>query len=111
MAEFRNPEQMSREEISQFFSSNKKNEICDALISMAFYDKDWKWSQDQCLHFLSHPDADVKGVAVSCLGHIARIHRQLDREVVEKALKEHLHDKIISDRVNDALEDIETYLA
>lgn len=46
MAEFKNPEKMNREEIIRFFSFGKKDEICNALISMAFYDEDWKWSQD-----------------------------------------------------------------
>jgi hypothetical protein len=49
---FKNPDQMNREELLQIFSSGSSDEICDALISMAFYDDDWKWSQGQCLHFI-----------------------------------------------------------
>jgi len=49
---FKNPDQMNREELLQIFSSGSSEAICDALISMAFYDDDWKWSQGQCLHFI-----------------------------------------------------------
>lgn len=110
MAEYKEPEQKSREELLQRFSSGNSNEICDALISMAFYDNDWKWSQDQCLYFLEHTDPDVRGVAASCLGHIARIHNNLDRELVENALTTHLKDKNISGKVQDALDDIQMFM-
>jgi hypothetical protein len=110
MAKFKNPEEMTRQQLTKAFASGKKDEICDALIAMAFYDEDWKWSQTQCLHFLSHSDPDVRGVAASCLGHIARIHHQLDQEIVESTLKQHLQDKLIAARVQDALDDIEFFL-
>ena len=70
--------------------------ICFALLSMAFYEADWKWAQGQCLHFLEHSDVNVRAMAVTSLGHIARIHRNLEREIVEKALSKHLNDEKIS---------------
>lgn len=60
--------------------------------------------------FLSHSDLDIRGLAVTCLGHIARIHKQLDREHVKNILTQLLHDKVISARVEDALGDIEMFL-
>lgn len=110
MALFRNPEKMGREEIVEVFSSGQADEICTALVAMAYYDEDWKWSQDQCLHFLEHPDLSVRAVAASCLGDIARRHHQLDKAVVESVLKRHLHDETISGQVQDALDDMELFL-
>jgi hypothetical protein len=110
MAEFKDPPKISREEMVKIFSSGTENEICGALVSMAFYDDDWKWSQDQCLHFLYHVDPGIRGVAATCLGHIARIHRHLDKELVENILKKHWNDKMISGRVQDALDDIQIFL-
>jgi hypothetical protein len=107
---FKNPDPMNREELLQKFSSGDSDEICDALISMAFYDDDWKWSQDQCLHFLESSDIDVRGIAATCLGHIARIHESLDRELVENALSRHLKDGKISGQVQAALSDIKMFL-
>ena len=111
MAEYKDPEPINREELLQKFSSENNNEICDGLLSMAFYEDDWKWAQDQCLYFLEHSDEDVKGVAVTCLGHIARIHHSLDRELVENALSKHLKDKNISGIVQDTLDDIQIFMS
>jgi hypothetical protein len=110
MAEYKNPSQISREEIIRIFSTGTNDEVCDALVSMAFYDEDWKWSQDQCLGFLNHPDANVRGVSTTCLGHIARIHHQLDQEQVISALKKCLKDKKVAGSAQDALDDIQMFL-
>lgn len=110
MAEYKNPSQISREHAMRIFSSGTEGEICDALVSMAFYHEDWKWIQNQCLRFLNHSDANVRGVAAICLGHIARIHHHLDRKKVINALKKCLVDEKISGRVQDALDDIQWFL-
>ncbi|MBA2368775.1 MAG: hypothetical protein H0V82_07100 [Candidatus Protochlamydia sp.] len=110
MAVYEEPRQLSREELVQKFLSEKNNEICGALLSMSFYDDDWKWCQEQCLYFLEHSDPNVRGVAANCLGHIARIHQSLDRKRVEDALSEHLKDKEISGIIEDALDDIKMFI-
>lgn len=110
MVEFKDPAPIPRKEIVKIFSSGSNDEICSALVSMSFYEEDWKWAQDRCLYFLDHPDADVRGTAVTCLGHIARIHNKLDREEVVQALKNHLHDEAIAGRIEDALDDIQMFL-
>lgn len=107
---FSNPEPMNREAICTIFSSGTKSEICEALLSMALYDANWKWSQDQCLNFLDDSNLNVRCLAALCLGHIARIHGHLDRELVVKALKKHLHDEDMSGTIQDALDDIQMFL-
>lgn len=84
--------------------------ICEALVSVALNDSDWRWAQNTCLEFLSNESPDVRGVAATCLGHIARIHCQLDKEKVHIALREHLDDNIISGQIADALDDIDMFL-
>ena len=110
MAENKNPERISKEEASKIFSTGTNDEICDALLSVVLYDEDWRWTQTQCLHFLNHKNSDVSGLAASCLGHIARIHHKLDKQIVIKALKSRLSDQSIAGRVQDALDDIEIFL-
>ena len=85
-------------------------EICRALVAAAFSETDWRWVQGQCLFFLTYPDIEVRGLAATCLGHLARIHQKLDLEVVIPALKSHLKDKEIFGQVQEALEDIEMYM-
>ena len=104
------PAPISRNHALKIFSNGTIFEICDALVSIACFEQDWKWSQDQCLHFLNHCDPQVSGLAATCLGHIARIHRKLDKESVVSALKMKLNDEKISGRIQDALDDIDRFL-
>ena len=110
MVVYEEPKKVNREEILKKFASGRSNDICDALVSMAVYEDGWKWCQDQCLYFLDHSDPNVRGVAATCLGHIARIHQSLERERVVNALLLHLNDKEISGIVADALDDIKMFI-
>ena len=53
---------------------------------------------------------DVSGLAIICLGHLARIHRRLDLDRVSPLLKELRRDKEIGDRVGCALDDIQIFM-
>lgn len=110
MAEHKNPSTISRDEALKIFSKGSSDEICDALLAVVLHDHDWKWSQTQCLNFLTHENSDISGLAATCLGHIARIHHKLDKELVVNALKNRLNDTKISGRIQDALDDIEIFL-
>jgi hypothetical protein len=86
-------------------------DLLNALLAVTFSDPDWEWVQDRCLEFLDHPDSRVKALAVTCLGHLARIHRKLDKErVVARLAAVRLRDPELAGRVEDATEDIEQYL-
>jgi hypothetical protein len=110
MAEYKNPSPIGRDEAEKIFANGIPEQICDALVAVAFHDKDWKWSQIQCLRFLSHTNPSVSGLAATCLGHIARIHHMLDRDLVVDALRNRLQDPEIGGRVEDALSDIEVFI-
>lgn len=66
--------------------------------------------QTQRVHFLHHENPDVSGLAASCLGHLARIHPEINKDLIKLALKERLKYPIISGRGQDALDDIEMFL-
>ncbi len=101
---------VTRERAIHVFSHGNAHEIINALLAVVLNGQDWKWSQEHCLHFLNHSDFTVRRVAALCLGHIAGIHGQLDKERVIITLQQHLVDKKISGSVQDALEDIEMFL-
>ena len=67
---------------------------------------DWEWVQDRCLDFLDSPLPDVRNTAITCLGHLARIHKQLNRPKVLAALTSKLSDPQCAGRAEDAMEDI-----
>jgi hypothetical protein len=100
---------ISRDEARLAFSSGNAEEICIALVAVTFHDPDLHWVQELCLNFLSHGDSRISGLAATCLGHLARIHRNIDREKVLSALHHHLSNEEIAGRVEDAIDDIEMF--
>lgn len=90
--------------------SEDTTDITDALLSAAYYDPDRQWVQCQCLTLSRHRDHNVRWVAATCLGHLARIHRQLDLETVLQRLVEMKADPLVSAAAQDALDDIKFFL-
>jgi hypothetical protein len=101
---------ISREDAETAFSSGASERICDALTRVTFNESDWRWVQEKCLHFINSSYPDVRGLAVTCLGHLARIHRKLDLKKVLPLLKNLQNDTEVSGRVEDAFDDIETFV-
>jgi hypothetical protein len=91
--------------------SGSPTEICATLLAASLNEEeDWEWVQEQCLEFLCHPTFEIRSLAATCLGHMARIHRKLDREIVLPALKECLDDEGMDKSIEGALADIYKYV-
>lgn len=101
---------ITRQEAELAFSSGNVPQICDVLVRVTYHGPDWEWVQAQCLHFGKHPHPEIRGLAATCIGHLARIHGVLNTEVVCPLLEELLEDPEISGRAQDALDDIKVYL-
>lgn len=101
---------ISREQALIAFASNEVEAICDALIRITYHDPDWHWVQEQCIRFTEFPDVEVRGLAVTCLGHLARIHRRLNLKEVLPVLESLLNDADVAPRVADTLDDIKMFI-
>jgi hypothetical protein len=103
---------MTREEAYSAFATNEPELICSALVAIALHDSDWRWAQDRCLQFARHPDAAIRQIAATCIGHVARIHQRLDLETVTPVLHQLLADTelYVSGCAEDAIDDIETFM-
>ncbi len=110
MDKFENPKAISRQEAEVMFASNDVKKITHALVSIALFEKEYRWAEDKCLKYLSSPDDSISGLAASCLGHIARVHGILNKEEVLKALRDKLSNNGIKGRVEDAINDIEMFV-
>ena len=101
---------ISKTDAINVFASGDSRRVVMALLSAAYYIKDWRWVQDNCLRFLNDPDLDVRNVAVTCLSHIARIHGTLEKEKVIPVLNGLVKDPQIGEEVAYTLEEIEWFL-
>lgn len=104
------PKPLSRQEIEKAIRADVTPDVCHALISAALYDPDWKWVQNLLLRNLTHEAIEVRGAAATALGHLARVHRQVDLALVRPALQRLLHDADVSGRAQDALDDISVFV-
>src|SRR3954454_12500998 len=65
-----------------------------AVIGVSMHDDDWRYAQDLCVRLSAHPHVEVRGNAVLGFGHIARVHRRLDRALVQPIIQRALHDEV-----------------
>lgn len=108
---YEEPEPASPRDVTEALARGDHHAAAQALVGATFYYPDWREVQMLCLRLLDDDDRELAAVAATCLGHLARIHRQLDVEVVRAALEEHRTDEIVGPHVSDALEDIALYIS
>jgi len=86
--------------------------MVDGLLSLALYADDWKFAQDICTKYSRHKDENVRGIAILCFGHIARLHRKLDLDMVLPIIKEATNDQspFVRGHAESALDDIEIFI-
>lgn len=92
----------------QIFLHEDKDSICSAMVSVAFYEQDWKWAQEKFIELFFNSDADVSGLAATCLGHLARLHKTIEKQRVLKILRDGAN-KDNQGRIDDAIDDIEMF--
>jgi hypothetical protein len=105
-----NPEPITRIVAQKALGSRDPAVVCDALVRIALHDVDWRWAQEVFLEYVNSRDNDVRGVAVTCIGHLARIHRRLDLERVLPVLESMLSDPDVGGRAEDAISDIGVFI-
>jgi len=107
---YKDVQSISRSDAVKVLAGTDPMAISSALVSLALHDPDWRWVQGLCIERLRDRNEDIAGAAATCLGHLARIHRCLDVSVVIPALESARDYEPIRGRVEDALEDVQTYL-
>lgn len=99
----------TKNDISEFMDSStistydKANMLLLALEEIS----DWKYLQDLYLKYATNDDENIAGLAITCIGHLARIHQTIDIEAVNDVFEfvAKKSPKLIG-RIEDALEDI-----
>ena len=107
--EYREPGAGGREELLEAVAKDDAQELCEAMIAAAFNVDDWKWLQEEFISLLQHPNANVRAIAATSLGHVARIHGRLDTARVLPLLEELKQHQKTRGFAETALEDIEMF--
>ncbi|MCN0178620.1 hypothetical protein [Salinispora arenicola] len=106
---FHNPPPSTPAEVQAALDRGDLPAALDAMVGTALYgDADWRELQELHLRLLDHEDHQVSALAATCLGHLARVYRQLDERRVVAALRRARPHP--SGTADDALDDIRTFL-
>ena len=68
---------MTKDEFEEFIKTGNAEEVAKQLIGLAFYEEDYDFALRMILLCTEHSDSNVRGNAILCLGHLARIHKRL----------------------------------
>jgi len=101
---------VAKEQADSAFQGDSPEEIVHALLGVAEYESDWEWVEQRCLSFIDSPFPDVRNTAITCLGHLARTHRKLNKPKVLAALTKIRADPACAGRAEDAIEDVEMFI-
>jgi hypothetical protein len=100
---------ISRGDAEDAFAKDQPESVIHALLSLAYHDPDWRWVQSFCVKYARHEDLWVRRTAVTCLGHLARIHGEVDEDIILPLLEDLSSQSELSGWVNDALDDIRMF--
>lgn len=103
-------EPMKRTSALEAIDSGDILQLSKALVSVALHDPDRAWIEDLLKRFLVHEDPWVRGVAATCVAHVARIHRALDTASIVPLLEALKKDPTTCGKAQDALDDIEVFV-
>lgn len=84
--------------------------ICDAIVRAVHFIYDYDWLVEHFVPLLSHPSLEVRGVTITCFGHLARLNQDANKQQLLGLLKPLLADEELAGRIYDAIDDINTFL-
>lgn len=104
---------VSKNEAQNILDNGNNMQLKLLPLSLGEYCEDWEFAQEVCFKLTDNNDTEVRANAILGLSFIARNHKKLKRECVErlisKVLKTDLDDFSL-DRVKIAIEDIYLYM-
>jgi hypothetical protein len=101
---------ISREDAAEVLGAGESSEVGVVLIRLALHDADWSYVQGVCLSQAKHPDIWVRRNVATALGHLARLHGQLDTIRVVPVLDELAGDPEIASWAEAAMHDLRIFL-
>ena len=107
---YNEPTDITKEKFSQIIAEGIIVSMCQAIIDAVHYISDYDWLLAEFRKLLNHTNAEVRGVTVSCIGHLARLNKNADKDQLLQILQPLLSDDEIAGRVEDAMDDINMFL-
>lgn len=97
--------------LEKLLDSGESSKVTDTLLYIAYNICDVEWAEEQLMRMANDPDDDISGLALTCLGHLARVNGKINKDTVINFLKDKMasSNEIVSSRAEDALDDINMF--
>lgn len=97
--------------IINLINSDHPDSIVRGLLALALNADDGEFVQDLMVQYSQHKNENIRGIAILCFGHIARIHRALNKELIIPLINDALNDesKFVRGHALSALDDIKMF--
>jgi len=98
-------------ESMNLINSDNPDAIVDGLLSLALSADDGEFAEQVMTRYSQHDNENIRGIAILCFGHIARIHEVIHKEQVISLIQTALHDEssFVRGHAESALEDINMF--
>ncbi|MDD0968784.1 MULTISPECIES: hypothetical protein [Pseudomonas] len=101
---------MNHDEAVRLLESGVERNVVAGLISIGLNESDRIWAQQTCLKYFASSNESVVTSAITALGHIARRHGELDKDIAFAALEEvKTRFPSLEGVIADTLDDIEAF--
>lgn len=106
---YEEPPSLDREEVEAVLAGDDASRIPGVLVGAAFDADEPSWVLAWCERLSTHPDVWVRRICATCVGHLARIHGELDEETAVRVLRALAADPACRGTVEDALSDLQVF--
>ena len=104
------PDEPWRREMLAAIESDDVARATQSLVELTYNDPDGGWVEQVVLaHLDTRYHDQLRALAATCLGHVARIHGEINRSTVVPALRALLSDPLLAGRAQDALDDVDQF--
>jgi hypothetical protein len=103
---YENPTMYPRAEVERIFASGTPEEIRTALVGSILGGAPRDWAERECIRLAASADSSLRQIAATCVGHVARIHGQVDVATVVPVLLALQQDLDTAPQASDAIDDL-----
>jgi hypothetical protein len=109
---YHEPEPISKEKVLSVIKSGVIEEVQRTLVDMVFFEEDFDFALNVVLGCASSASPEIRGTAILCLGHLARIHRAMPESPVVEIIRQGLLDPnpYVRSHSDSAADDITSFV-
>ncbi|MBO1001029.1 hypothetical protein IOC57_25315 [Bacillus sp. SD075] len=102
----------NNKEIFKLINSGDTEKVISGLLELSVSSDNPDFVQDIMIMYSEHEDAKIRGTAILCLGHIAKVNKKINKELILLIINQGFQDEssFVREQSRLALDDINFYI-